>query len=181
MLTASIPGFQRQAQDFPRIAVSDPAGTVSIVWNDAAVHPFGDILLQSFTLGSLAPIQSAPVRLNSHASGGLHFLPALRNADQNGNLNVSWYERKSPSTTLTDAFAALNLDPRTTSTPASNTRVTTIATDWLKVTAFFFGDYTDNYVIATPSPPFAGNTLYMGWSDGRTGIPQPFEAHTNVN
>jgi hypothetical protein len=181
MLAASIPGFNRQTQDFPRIAVSDPAGTVSIVWNDAGIHPFGDILLQSFALGSLAPIQSTPVRLNSRASGGLHFLPALRNADANGNLNVSWYERQSPSTTLTDVFAALNLNPRTTSTPASNTRVTTAATDWLKVTAFFFGDYTDNYVITTASPPFVGNKFYVAWSDGRTGIPQPFEAHTNIN
>ncbi len=183
MLAALISGYTRfPAQDFPRIAVSDQAGTVSIVWNDAGVHPLGDILLQSFALGSLAPIQSAPVRVNSRATGGLHFLPALRNADQNGNLNVSWYERRSPTTTLTNVVAALNVDPRTTSTPGSNILVTTVATDWLKVTAFpffpNFGDYTDNYIVAKPGTPSTGTKLYIAWADGRTGVPQPFEAHT---
>jgi hypothetical protein len=161
--------------------VSEQAGTVSIVWNDAGVHPLGDILLQSFALGSLAPVQSAPVRINRHVTGGLHFLPALRNADPNGNLNVSWYERRSPTTTLTNVVAALNVDPRTTSTPSSNTLVTTGATDWVKVTAFpffpNFGDHTDNYIIATPGIPSTGTKLYIAWADGRPGVPQPFEAH----
>jgi hypothetical protein len=147
------------------------------------MHALGDILLQSFTLGGLAPIQSAPVRLNSRSTGGLHFLPGLRNVDQNGNLNVCWYERRSPTTTLTDLFAALNVDPRATRTPASNTRVTTAPTDWLGVTSLIFpnfGDYTDTYVIATASSPFVGRKLYVAWSDGRIGIPQPFEARTTL-
>ncbi|GAC1456470.1 MAG: hypothetical protein PVSMB2_09790 [Ktedonobacteraceae bacterium] len=186
MVATALPGYTRfPLQDFPRIAVSDKAGTVSIVWNDAGVHPLGDILLQSFALGSLTGIQSSPVRLNSHASGGLHFLPALRNATQNGNVNVSWYERSSPTTTLTTVSAALSVNPRTTRTPASNTLVTTIATDWLKVTEFpffpNFGDYTDNYVMATSSAPSTNDTLYVAWADGRTGIPQPFEAHTTTH
>ncbi len=77
--------------------------------------------------------------------------------------------------------AALNVDPQTTSTPGNNTLVTTVATDWLKVTEFpffpNFGDYTDNYIIASPGAPFTGTKLYIAWSDGRTGVPQPFEAH----
>lgn len=183
MFATVIPGYSRfPLQDFPRVAVSDAARTVSIVWNDAGVHPLGDILLQSFTLGDLTPVQSAPVRLNQHAIGGLHFLPALRNANANGTLNISWYERSSPMTTLTNLVAALNVDPLTTSTPGSNTLVTTVATDWLKVTAFpffpNFGDYTDNYIIASPGAPYTGIKLYMAWSDGRIGVPQPFEAHT---
>jgi hypothetical protein len=183
MLATAIPGYSRfPLQDFPRVAVSDAAGTVSIVWNDAGVHPLGDILLQSFTLGDLTPVQHVPVRLNQHASGGLHFLPALRNANANGTLNIAWYERSSPTTTLTNVVAVLNVDPQTTSTPGSDTLVTTVATDWLKVTAFpffpNFGDYTDNYVIARPGTSFTGTKLYIAWSDGRTGVPQPFEAHT---
>ena len=182
MFATVIPGYSRfPLQDFPRIAVSDPAGTVSIVWNDGGIHPLGDILLQSFTLGGLTPVQSAPVRVNTHASGGLHFLPGLRNTNPDGTLNISWYERGSPTTTLTSVVAALNVDPLTTSTPDSNVLMTTVATDWLKVTAFplfpNFGDYTDNYVIATSSGSYTGKKLYVAWSDGRTGVPQPFEAH----
>lgn len=185
METARIPGYTRfPLQDFPRIAVSDRAGTVSIVWNDAGEHPLGDILLQSFALGSLSPVQKVPMRLNSQV-GGLHFLPALRNANQDGNLNVSWYERRSPTTALTNVFAALNLDPRTTSTPVSNRRVTTVASDWNNVTELpnfpNFGDYTDNDLIATASAPYVGEKLYVAWADGRTGVPQPFEAYVNTN
>lgn len=183
MFATVIPGYSRfPLQDFPRIAVSDTKGTVSIVWNDGGIHPLGDILLQSFTLGGLTPVQSAPVRVNTHASGGLHFLPGLRNSNPDGTLNISWYERGSPTTTLTSVVAALNVDPLTTSTPDSNVLMTTVATDWPKVTAFplfpNFGDYTDNYVIATSSGSYTGKKLYVAWSDGRTGVPQPFEAHT---
>ena len=180
MFATVIPGYSRfPLQDFPRVAVSDPAGTVSIVWNDAGAQPLGDILLQSFTLGGLTPLQQAPVRLNRHV-GGLHFLPALRNANADGSLNISWYERSSPTTTLTNVVAALSVNPLTTSTPASNTLVTSAATDWLKVTAFpffpNFGDYTDNYVPASAEDADSGSNLFVAWSDGRTGVPQPFAA-----
>lgn len=181
MFATAIPGYSRfPLQDFPRIAVSDPAGTVSIVWNDAGVQPLGDILLQSFTLGSLSPVQQSPVRINRH-TGGLHFLPALRNTNADGSLNISWYERGSPTTTLTNVEAALSVDPLATSTPASNTLVTTAPTDWIKVTAFpffpNFGDYTDNYVAAGADNADSGASIYIAWSDGRIGVPQPFEAH----
>src|SRR5205823_14746831 len=90
---AFIPGYNRfPANDFPRIAVDRPAATVSMVWNDARLHPLGDILLRSYALNTLDPIQAAPVVLNRDV-GGLHFLPALRYASATGKLSVSWYDR----------------------------------------------------------------------------------------
>jgi hypothetical protein len=169
---APIPGYNRfPAQDFPRIAVDPTAGTVSIVWNDARLHPLGDILLRSFALRTLAAIQSGPVVLDNDP-GGLHFLPALRNVSATGKLAVSWYDRSSPNTAVTSVNAALGLDPKLTSTPSSNTQVTTAPTDWNNVASDIvpnFGDYTDNYI--------AGGRLYVAWSDGRLGLPQPFEAN----
>ena len=91
-----IPGYSRGiGNDFPRIAVSKRYGTVSVVWNDTRSNPQGDILLQSLDLVSLNPVQSAPVKLNNDTEiGTLHFLPALRNVDAQGNLNISWYDHK---------------------------------------------------------------------------------------
>lgn len=179
MQAAFIPGYNRfPMNDFPRIAVSDAAGTVSIVWNDARFHPAGDILLQSFNLTSLTTVQKAPVRVNS-STGGWHMLPALRNTDASGKLNISFYGRSSANTSITNVYVALAVNPRTTSTPA-NTLVTTVATNWLNVSSDIvpnFGDYTDNFVIATTAAPFTGTKLYIAWSDGRIGVPQPFEAH----
>lgn len=173
-----IPGYNRfPSNDFPRLAVSDRFRTVSIVWNDAKAHPLGDIYLKSFNLGTLTPVQAVPVRINSLANGGLHFLPALRNVDANGNLNISFYQRAVVSTTFTDLVAALNVNPLTASTPP-NVRETTVASDWLTVSSLIipnFGDYTDNYVQASSSPPFTTTRTYAAWSDGRIGIPQPFE------
>jgi len=177
---AFIPGYNRfPMNDFPRIAVSDPAGTVSIVWNDARFNVAGDILMQSFNLASLSGVQAAPVVLNS-STGGWHFLPGLRNADANGNLNISFYSRSSANTAVTDVVAALAVNPTTTSTPG-NVVVTDVSSDWNAVSSIIipnFGDYTETYVIATPGAPFTGTTVYASWSDGRLGDPQPFEAHT---
>src|SRR6266581_4113962 len=94
---AFIPGYNRfPMNDFPRLAVSDKARAVSMVWNDTRRHGTGDIFLQSFNLGSLSLVQSAPVRINSRSdTGGWHFLPALRQSDSNGNLDVSFYSRSS--------------------------------------------------------------------------------------
>jgi len=170
MTAAFVPGYNRfPASDFPRIAVSDASSTVSIVWNDARRVPTGDILLQSYELKLLKAVQSAPVRLNSDTSFTWRFLPALRNATSAGRLNVSWYDRRGQSGAATNVWAARNVDPRTTSTPASNVKVTNTATDWNAVSSDIipnFGDYTDNYV--------DGTTLYVAWSDGRMGLPQPF-------
>jgi hypothetical protein len=176
---AFIPGYNRfPMNDFPRVAVSDPAGTVSMVWNDARLHGTGDILLQSFNLGSLSAVQSQPVAVNSrNDTGGWHFLPAVRNADGKGNLAVSFYSRSSANTALTNVFASLKVNPRTTSTPTrGDTQITTGSSDWNGVSSVIipnFGDYTDNY--------FVGTTLYVAWSDGRLGFPQPFEDHLSVH
>jgi hypothetical protein len=171
MDAAFVPGYNRfPANDFPRTAVDTAAGTVSMVWNDARADPLGDILLRSYSLGTLAPVQSAPVRVNA-TTGGMHFLPALRNASADGKIGVSWFERGSANTTVTSVGAALGFDPRTTATPA-NTTVTDVLTDWNAVSSDIvpnFGDYTDNYA--------AAGQLYVAWSDGRLGEPQPFEAH----
>src|SRR5712691_6594840 len=106
--------------DFPRIAVSDPAGTVSIVWNDARHHAVGDILLQSFHLHGLfpTPVQSVPTRINS-ATGGWHMLPAMRNTDDDGDLQVTFYGRASGNTALTNVYAAIDVSPRATATPGN--------------------------------------------------------------
>src|SRR6266566_3161236 len=176
MAAAFIPGYNRfPMNDFPRIAVSDVAGTVSIVWNDTRLHPAGDILLESFNLVSLKRVQSSPVRLNSNTRGW-NFLPALRTSDSEGNLYVTFYGRTSANTALTNVYDAPEIAPRTTSTP-SNILVTTGPSDWNAVSSDIvpnFGDYTDNYQIATGSAPFVGDTLYVAWSDGRLGDPQPF-------
>ncbi len=183
---AFISGYNRfPANDFPRIAVSDPASTVTIVWNDTRYHPLGDILMQSFDLNSLfpTPVQTVPVRINTLANGGLHFLPALRNADDDGDLQITFYQRAKANTSLTDVYAAIDVSPLATKTPASNVKVTTVASDWTAVSSDIipnFGDYTDSYVNATPSQPFTGQTLSVAWADGRLGDPQPFysSAHT---
>src|SRR5882762_11316848 len=139
MDAAVIPGYNRfPMNDFPRIAVSDPAGTVSIVWNDARSNPGGDILLQSFYLGSqLTPTRLAPVKINNdNVLGTFHFMPALRNDDSNGQLSISWYDRRrNPNTAVTDVYAAVSISPRITSTPTSNQRVTDTASDWSAVSS----------------------------------------------
>ncbi len=182
---AFIPGYSRfPMNDFPRIAVSDAFGTVSIVWNDARLHPAGDILLQSFSLAAFpSSIQSSPTRVNS-ATGGWHMLPALRNVDDDGDLNISFYSRAKANTDVTDVYAAIDVNPRATSAVTSNVKVTTAPSSWFDVSSDIdpnFGDYTDNYIIATPSAPYTQQTLYVAWADGRLGDPQPFNAHAHTN
>jgi hypothetical protein len=178
MSFAFIAGYNRQPNDFPRIAVSPQGGTVSIVWNDARTHPLGDILLQSWSLGGLAA-RPGPVQLNV-ASGGLHLLPALRNADSAGSLNVTWYERAAANTTVTNVVGAFGVSPTSTATPA-NSLITSVGTDWITVPTLLspnFGDYTDNYVVATGSAPWVGTSVGIAWADGRSGAPQAFFAKT---
>lgn len=177
-----IPGYNRgTGNDFPRVAVSDTKGTLSVVWNDTRSNPQADILLQSLWLVSLAPVQVAPVKLNNDSGiGTLHFLPSLRNVDAKGLLNVGWYDRRrNPNSANTDVYAALAVDPATTATPSSNVRVTNVASDWLSVGSIIvpnFGDYTDNFIDITGTT----STMFVAWSDGRHNIPQPFAAHQGV-
>jgi hypothetical protein len=179
--SAFIPGYNRfPASDFPRLAVSDPAGTVSMVWNDTRFDPEGDILLQSFNLRSLARVQAAPVVLDQPVAGALNFLPALRGADASGNLDVAWYSRNSVNTSDTNVYAAIGVDPRTLIAPTSNTLITGVTSNWDHAFSDIipnFGDYIDDAVVVTGSPPYVGTTLYIAWADSRIGVPQPFEAH----
>jgi hypothetical protein len=179
--SAFIPGYNRfPGSDSPRLAVSDPAGTVSVVWNDTRFNPEGDILLQSFNLGSLARVQARPVVLDQPVAGALNFLPALRGADASGKLDVAWYSRNSVNTSDTNVYAAIGVDPRTLTAPASNTLITSVASNWDHAISDIvpnFGDYIDDSLAVTGSPPYVGGTLYIAWSDGRIGEPQPFEAH----
>jgi len=184
MDAAVIPGYNRfPMNDFPRIAVSDPAGTVSIVWNDARSNPGGDILLQSFNLGSSLTPTGAPVKINNdNVVGTFHFLPAM-SADGNGRLSISWYDRRrNPNTALTDVYAAVAISPRITGTPSSNKRVTDTSSDWNSVSSDIvpnFGDYTDNYVSPCVQVP-EDDPLFVAWSDGRLNVPQPFESHAGL-
>jgi hypothetical protein len=176
-----VPGYNRfGSNDFPRLAVSDPYGTVSMVWNDTRYHPLGDILLESFSLGSLKPVQAVPVVLDQPASGGVHMFPAMRTATSNGLLDVAWYSRSSAATENTNVDAAIGVNPLTTTPPASNIRITSVASNWLYATSIVtpnFGDYIDDALTTTGTPPYVGSTLYVAWSDGRFGVPQPFAAH----
>lgn len=184
MDAAFIPGYNRfPMNDFPRLAVSDLAGTVSIVWNDGRFDPAGDILLYSFTLATLVGVQAAgPVVINS-STGGWHMMPALRNADADGDLSISFYGRASANTDVTDVLAALDVSPTTDSSPTSNVLVTTMPSAWSFVSADSvpnFGDYTDNYIQAQPAPPFTTQQLFVAWTDGRIGVPQPFSDSESV-
>jgi len=175
-----VPGYNRfPTSDFPRLAVSDKFRTVSMVWNDTRVHPLGDILLQSFRLKSLRPVQSRPVMLDRPHNGGLDMFPALRTANSDGLLDVSWYSRASVATSVTSVLAAIGVSPRATATPG-NIAITNVASDWDHDSSLIvpnFGDYIDASVGVTGSWPYVGGTLYIAWSDGRLGIPQPFSAH----
>ena len=178
-----VPGYNRFfMNDFPRIAVSDGYGSVSVVWNDARNRPLGDIFLQSYRLGSLTSIQGSPTRLSddgsSNRSSGAAFMPGLKNVSSSGKLNVTWYDRrgKNAGTGKTDIFGVIDVNTLTSSTPTNN-KFTNVSTDWLATSSVIvpnFGDYTDNYVSSS-------NILYVAWSDGRTGVPQPEEAHKAVH
>jgi hypothetical protein len=150
-----------------------------MVWNDTRYHPLGDILLQSFALGSLALVQSTPVMLNPAADAS-NFLPALRVANSKGGLDVSWYSRTNANSAVTGVTAVIGVSPRTAATPGSDTAITTATSDWNSDSSNIvpnFGDYTDNVLVAKGTAPYVGSTLYVAWSDGRLGLPQPFEAH----
>jgi hypothetical protein len=187
--SAVVPGYTLEtppfgpfplANDFPRLAVSGKAGTVSMVWNDTRLHPYGDVLLQSFTLRSLRQVQRRPVVLDTTHHGGLTFMPAVRTATVGGLLDVSWFSRDSVTTASTTVKAVLGVSPRAARTPATNITITSVASNWDHQNYRFppdLGDYTDNALNATSTPPYVGGTLYVAWTDGRTGVPQPFEAH----
>jgi hypothetical protein len=164
-----IAGYSRgPGQDFPRLAINPRTHSLVFVWNDASLHPLGDVWLRvaPFGLGSLG----GTVRVNDDTTFALHFLPAV-SVRTDGTICTSWYDRRlgGANSTRTDYFA----DCRTSPTrQVKDSRITTGATDWAATSSLIdpnFGDYTDN---ATD-----GTNTYYTWSDGRLGIPQPFTDH----
>ena len=164
-----ISGYNRGiGQDFPRIAVDAPLGKVLVEWNDASLHPLGDIFLRSLSLGLGSP--GAIAKVNDDNGFALHFLPAV-SVRADGSVASSWYDRRvaGPNSTLTDYFADVRKSPTAN---AKDFRVTTGATDWNATSSLIapnFGDYTDN--------ASSGTMTYFTWSDGRIGVPQPFVDH----
>jgi hypothetical protein len=60
--------------------------------------------------------------------------------------------------------------------------VTDTSSDWNSVSSDIvpnFGDYTDNYV-GLPSGSATASTLFVTWSDGRLGDPQPFVSEAGL-
>ncbi len=91
---------------------------------------------------------------------------------------MAWYSRASTGTAATSVKAATGVNPAATATPR-NITITNKASNWLVNNSDIvpnFGDYIDAVVSATGSWPFVGRTFYVAWSDGRSGVPQPFEA-----
>jgi hypothetical protein len=162
----AIAGYNRGLGiDFPRVAVDAPLGRVAFEWNDASLHPLGDIWLRTFNLQLKAP--DAIRKVNDDNSFALHFLPAL-SVRSNGALVSSWYDRRlsGPDSTVTHYFGEVRATP---ATAARDFRITTGPTDWNGTSSLIvpnFGDYTDN--------TSTGTTSYFTWSDGRLGVPQPF-------
>lgn len=164
--TVAIAGYSRGlGQDFPRVAINNHARSVVFVWNDASVHPLGDIWLRSapYGLGSLGRTS----KVNDDSTYALHFMPAV-SVRNDGTICTSWYDRRiaGADSTRTDYFA--DCRPAAT-TSTTDTRITTGSTDWAGTSSLInpnFGDYTDN---ATD-----GVSTYFTWTDGRLGIPQPF-------
>jgi len=175
------PGYftEGSPNDFPRLAVSDQAHMVAMVWNDARFHPYGDVLLQSFGLASLRPVQARPVVLDAPHRGGMTLMPAVSTTAA-GLLDATWYSRESLTTTYTAIKGAIGVSPRATRTPATNITITSMPSDWRHQVFDIvsnFGEHTDNTLDATSTKPYVGGTLYVAWTDGRTGVPQPYAAH----
>jgi hypothetical protein len=161
-----IAGFSRFiGQDFPRIAFDAPLNKVVIVWNDASVHPLGDIWMRA--LPRNLALSGRIHKVNSDHTFALHFLPAV-SVRSDGSIATSWYDRRrgGPQSTRTDYFGDIRRTPRS---QARDFRITTGPSDWLGTSSLIdpnFGDYTDN--------ASTGRKTYFTWSDGRIGVPQPF-------
>jgi hypothetical protein len=161
-----IAGFSRgTGQDFPRVAFDRPLNRLVVEWNDASLHPLGDIWMRSMGAGLRHP--SAIARVNDDHSYALHFLPAV-SVRSDGTICSSWYDRRigGADSTQTDTFGECRSGPRAS---ATDFRISTGSSDWAATSSFInpnFGDYTDN--------TSTGTKTYFVWSDGRIGVPQPF-------
>ena len=164
-----IPGYNRfVGNDFPRIAYDRTRGQVLIEWNDAQLHPLGDIWLRA--LDRKLSLDQRIRRVNDDSDYTLHFMPAL-SVRASGRICSSWYDRRlsSPDSALTDYFGECRRGSRRN---APDFRITTGSSDWTNsdsVGTPNFGDYTDQ--------TSDGKTTYYTWSDGRLGVAQPFVDH----
>jgi hypothetical protein len=161
-----IAGYNRGiGQDFPRIAVNARLRSVIVEWNDASLHPLGDIFLRAFPLSLGTP--GSIRKVNDDNSFALHFLPAV-SVRADGSIVSSWYDRRrgGANSAVTDYFGEVRQAP---ASQGRDFRITTGATDWTKDSSIIvpnFGDYTDN--------ASSGTRTWFTWSDGRIGVPQPF-------
>ena len=164
-----IPGYNRFiGNDFPRIAYDRVTSQVLVEWNDAELHPLGDIWLRAFD-ANLTPSPKIR-RVNDDSDYTLHFMPAI-SVRADGDICSSWYDRRlsSPDSARTDYFGECRGRMRSN---ATDFRITTGSTDWTNTGSIItpnFGDYTDQ--------TSDGNRTYFTWSDGRLGVPQPFVDH----
>jgi hypothetical protein len=71
-----------------------------------------------------------------------------------------------PDSARTQYFGEVRSSPRSN---GRDFRISTGSTDWTNTSAIAtpnFGDYTDS--------ASSGSRTYYTWTDGRTGVPQPF-------
>jgi hypothetical protein len=153
--------------DFPRIAYDAPLHKVVVEWNDASLHPLGDIWLKALSPGLGDNQGLTPVKVNDDDDYTLHFLPAV-SVRSDGTICSSWYDRRrfSPDSSTTDYFGECRVSP---SAAGNDFMITTGASNWASTSTRIapnFGDYTDN-------ASTGGRTYYL-WTDGRLGVPQPF-------
>ena len=165
---AVIPGYSRGiGHDWPRVDWNEAANALVVVWNDASLHPLGDVFLKQLA-PDLSNNRFAPIRkLNDDNSFALHFLPSV-SVQADGTICSSWYDRRlhGADSAETDYFGECRASE---GTPAQDFLITTGSTDWVGTASLIdpnFGDYTDSDA--------SGLTTYYLWSDGRLGVPQPF-------
>jgi hypothetical protein len=162
----AIAGYNRGlGNDFPRLAYDASANGLLVTWNDASLHPLGDIWLRAVQL-RLAGL-GATRRVNDDNGFALHFMPAV-SVRSDGTVCTSWYDRRltGADSTRTDYFGECR---PSVATARPDFRITTGSTDWAGTSSLItpnFGDYTDNTA--------NGATTYFTWADGRLGVPQPF-------
>lgn len=139
-----------------------------IVWNDASRHPLGDIFMRAY--GPRLSPAGQIFKVNDDNAGAMHMFPAVC-VRADGRIVTSWYDRREfpADSAMTDYFGELRPKP---SVNGTDVKITTVATDWANTSSILnpnFGDYTDNAC--------TGKVNFFTWSDGRTGVSQPFVAH----
>ena len=156
-----IAGYNRgTGNDFPRIAYDGATNQVLVEWNDASLHPLGDIWMRAFT----RQLQfSGIVRVNDDSDYTLHFLPAI-SVRNDGTICSSRYDRRlsGPDSALTDYFAECRSSPTGN---ATDFRVTTGETDWTNTSSL---SCRTSVTTPTMRPTEPGRTQLVRRSTRRT-------------